>query len=180
MEDTENINYHDARFVDGNGIQQTVRIPVVQDLARLKILPRNFIRNPVAAHPFPPESCFEAIDMGRLRSESDRVMELRKLGGTCMEWGMFMIQNHGLDPRVLEEVEQVVGGFFKLPFEEKKSSVGTHMSTDNLGYGRNFVTSEHMPMDWIDRLAMKAAPAAATDGLRVWPNNPPNFRSLSH
>ncbi|KAL8513807.1 hypothetical protein ACS0TY_013062 [Phlomoides rotata] len=176
MENTEMINYHDARFVDGNGTLQTVRVPVVQDLARLKALPRNFIRNPTAASPFPPDTCFEDIDMRMLRSKSGRVTELRKLGSTCTEWGMFMIRNHGLDPGVLEEVEQVVGGFFNLPFEEKKSSVGTHMSTDNLGYGRNFVRSKDQQFDWIDRLAMKAAPAAATDGLRVWPNNPPNFR----
>ncbi|KAK6143624.1 hypothetical protein DH2020_023972 [Rehmannia glutinosa] len=74
--------------------------------------------------------------------------------------------------------ENVVKGFFELPFEEKKSSVGTYMSTDNMGYGRNFVKSEDQPLDWIDRLAMKAAPEGATDGLCVWPKNPANFRHV--
>lgn len=178
-ENNDEINYHNAKFVNKNGTQQTVLIPVVQDLARVKTLPANFIRNPVAARPLPPGTRFEEIDMGRLRSESDRVVELRKLEQACAEWGMFVIRNHGLDPRVVNDVAEVVGGFFKLPFEEKKSSVGTYMSTDNLGYGRNFVRSGDEPLDWIDRLAMKAAPAGATDGLRVWPNNPPNFRSVS-
>lgn len=117
--------------------------------------------------------------MARLRSGSGspvRVSELRKLARICDEWGMFVIENHGLDRREVEEVERVVKGFFELPFEDKKSSVGTYTSTDNMGYGKNFVKSEDQPLDWIDRLAMKAAPKGATDGLSVWPNNPPNFR----
>ncbi|KAH6767045.1 hypothetical protein C2S52_018028 [Perilla frutescens var. hirtella] len=172
------INYHETKFIDQKGHQQTIKIPVVQDLARLKILPENFIREAVAAHdPFPPAKTeLESIDIGKLRAKSDPT-EIRKLGRVCREWGMFMIQNHGLD-QVLEPVEQVVNKFFDLPFEEKKSSVGTYMSTDNMGYGRNFVKSLHQPLDWIDRLTIKAAPVGATDGLRVWPNNPPNFRPV--
>ncbi|KAK6120998.1 hypothetical protein DH2020_045268 [Rehmannia glutinosa] len=115
--------------------------------------------------------------MAKLRGGSGyRVSELRKLARVSKEWGMFTIENHGLDPWVLEHVKNVVKGFFELPFEEKKSSVGTYMSTDNMGYGRNFVKSEDQPLDWIDRLAMKAAPEGATDGLCVWPKNPANFR----
>ncbi|KAK6143615.1 hypothetical protein DH2020_023963 [Rehmannia glutinosa] len=179
MENTDEvINYHESKFIDQNGLLQTLKIPVVQDLARLKTLPRNFIRNPAATDPIPADTLFEAIDMAKLRGESGRVSELRKLARISKEWGMFTIENHGLDPWVLEHVKNVVKGFFELPFEEKKSSVGTYMSTDNMGYGRNFVKSEDQPLDWIDRLAMKAAPEGATDGLCVWPKNPANFRQV--
>ncbi|XP_057802637.1 protein SRG1-like [Salvia miltiorrhiza] len=176
MENIEKINHHNTKFIDENGQLQTIKIPVVQDLARLKTIPEEFIQNPVAAHPFPSNALLDAIDMAKLRSKSGRVMELRKLGSICGEWGMFTIRNHGLDPRVMEEVEQVVKEFFELPFEEKKSSVGTYMDADNMGYGRNFFKSKLQPLDWIDRLTMRAAPVGSADGLRVWPNNPPNFR----
>lgn len=176
MENIQKINYHETKFIDQNGGVQTTRIPVVQDLARLKTLPENFIQNPVAARPFPTNSSFEAINVSKLRSKSDRATELRKLARICGEWGMFTIRNHGLDPRVLEEMKEVVKKFFELPFEEKKSSVGTYMDVDNMGYGRNFVKTQDQPLDWIDRLTMRAAPVDSTDGLRVWPNNPINFR----
>lgn len=179
MENTQKINYHEAKFIDQNGIPQTVRIPVVQDLARQKTLPGNFIQNPVESHPVPSNTFFEALDVAKLRARLDptgRVLELQKLARISKEWGMFIIENHGLDPRVLEDVKEVVKGFFEMSFEEKKSSVGTYMSADNMGYGRNFVKSEDQPLDWIDRLTMKAAPEGATDGLCVWPLNPANFR----
>lgn len=176
MENIERIHHHDTKFIDQNGHLQTIKIPVVQDLARLKILPVEFIQNPVAAHPFRPHTFFDAIDMANLRTKSGRATELRKLASICGEWGMFTVRNHGLDQRALEEVEQVVKHFFDLPFEDKKSSVGTYTDADNMGYGRNFFKSQHQPLDWIDRLAMKAAPLGSTEGLRVWPDNPPNFR----
>ncbi|KAI8025771.1 Codeine O-demethylase [Camellia lanceoleosa] len=92
--------------------------------------------------------------------------------------GMFLIVNHGIECCVLEDVKDVVKGFFGLSFEEKRESVGTYMDVDNMGYGRNFVKSEDQPLDWIDRLTMKAAPKDATEGLLVWPQKPPNFRQV--
>lgn len=142
MENIEKINYHETEFIDQNGHPQRIRVSVVQDLARLKTVPASFIRNPVVAHPFPSTALFEAIDIAKLRAKTDptgRVEEIRKLGRICREWGMFTIQNHGLDN--VEEVREAVKRFFELPFEEKKSSVGTYMIADNMGYGRNFVKS---------------------------------------
>ncbi|KAG8364188.1 hypothetical protein BUALT_Bualt19G0101000 [Buddleja alternifolia] len=178
MENTSNMNCHESKFTDQNGNEQTIKIPVVQDLARFNNLPRNFIHNPAQTHPIPPNTSFHAIDMAKLRDNTGRVSELEKLARVCREWGMFIIENHGLDPRVVEDVKRVVKGFFELPFEEKKSSVGTYMNADNMGYGRLLARSADQPVDWIDRLTMKAAPKGATDGLNVWPNNPSNFRSV--
>ncbi|KAG8364187.1 hypothetical protein BUALT_Bualt19G0100900 [Buddleja alternifolia] len=178
MENTSNINYHESKFMDQNGTAQTIKVPVVQELARLNNLPSIFIHKPAQTHPIPPNTSFEPIDMAQLRDNTGRVIELEKLARVSREWGMFIIENHGLDPWVVDDVKKVVKGFFELPFEEKKSSVGTYMSTDNLGYGRSFVKSADQRLDWIDRLAMKAAPKGSTDGLWVWPNNPANFRPV--
>ncbi|KAL1809559.1 hypothetical protein ACET3Z_026549 [Daucus carota] len=68
-------------------------------------------------------------------------------------------------------------GFFGLSFEEKKKSVGSFMSVDNMGYGRNFVRSENQPLDWIDRMTMVASPVD-DENLRVWPKKPHNFREV--
>lgn len=77
-------------------------------------------------------------------------------------------------------VKEVVKKFFDMSFEEKKNSVGTYGSIDNMGYGRNFVNPQNQPVDWIDRLTMKAAPKGSTNGLNVWPQKPRNFRYEKH
>ncbi|KAH0977805.1 hypothetical protein GBA52_027524 [Prunus armeniaca] len=90
--------------------------------------------------------------------------------GRASKWGKSLghVRNQG--PRctwsVLQGVRDVVKEFFGL----------SYVSVDNMGYGRNFVKSEDQPLDWIDRVTMKAAPAGATQGLHVWPQRPAIFR----
>ncbi|XP_052192060.1 probable 2-oxoglutarate/Fe(II)-dependent dioxygenase [Diospyros lotus] len=177
--------FHEAKFVDQNGHLRATRIPVVQELALrgVKDLPKRFIKDvPPCVRQHAEPKTLPSIDVGKLRTlplESEaRARELEKLAAAAAEWGMFVIENHGLESSVLDGVKDVVKGFFGLSFEEKRASVGTYMDPDNMGYGRNFVKSEEQPLDWVDRLTMKAAPAEASRGLRVWPENPPNFRKV--
>ncbi|KAL8117129.1 protein SRG1-like [Apium graveolens] len=175
--------FHEAKYTDQNGVLQTTKIPVVQELARKGItnLPERFISLPqgqqkcsVTAHVSLP-----TIDLLKLRNESSpsRNEELGKVAGAAKEWGMFLVSNHGVHDSVLDSVKDVVRGFFGLSFEEKKNSVGSYMSTDNMGYGRNFVRSENQALDWIDRMSMVAFPV--DDGnLHVWPKKPHNFREV--
>ncbi|OWM79157.1 hypothetical protein CDL15_Pgr003328 [Punica granatum] len=114
------------------------------------------------------------IDMIKVRAGSAE--ELAKLAKGAKEQGMFLIKEHGIGSAVLDEVKCVVQEFFGLSFEDKKMCVGSYASADNLGYGRNFVKSDDQILEWIDRLAVKALPKGATDGLHVWPQTPANFR----
>lgn len=116
----------------------------------------------------------QTIDLSKVRDGSAE--EQARLARCAKEQGMFLIKGHGMDCSVLDEVKAVVKEFFGLSFGEKKSSVGSYTSTDNMGYGRNFVKSEDQPLDWIDRLAIKALPKGAAEGLKVWPQKPVNFR----
>ncbi|XP_041010650.1 1-aminocyclopropane-1-carboxylate oxidase 1-like [Juglans microcarpa x Juglans regia] len=177
--------FHQASFNDQKGRLRISRVPVVQELARqgLHYLPDKFIKlrpdqptTPSLVHEF---NTFPSINMAKLRLGSEpegRAHELAKLASGAQEWGMFLITDHGMPADVLHDVKDVVKGFFGLSFEEKKASVGSYASVDNMGYGRNFVKSEDQPLDWIDRLTMKAAPEGATEGLHVWPQKPNNFR----
>ncbi|KAL3538788.1 hypothetical protein ACH5RR_002154 [Cinchona calisaya] len=174
---------HEAKFIDQNGVIKITRIPVVQELARQRLdyLPERFIRGAPANSPIAQFSePIPAIDMRKIQLECDhlegRARELAKLADAAKEWGMFLIKNHGIEPKILDDLKDVVKGFFGLSFQEKKASVGSYVSVDNMGYGRNYVKSEDQSVDWIDRLTMKAAPKDATLGLHVWPQNPPNFR----
>ncbi|KAM5549678.1 2-oxoglutarate-dependent dioxygenase 11 [Rosa sericea] len=180
---TENNYFHEASYIDQAGQSRTTRVPVVQELARqgLKHLPERFValqpehdqNSALSSHhvsePLP------SINMTKLRG-NDRAEELAKLLTGAKTWGMVVVEGHGVAESVLHGVRDVVKEFFGLSFEEKKASVGSYVSVDNMGYGRNFVKSEDQPLDWIDRVTVKAAPAGATEGLHVWPQRPANFR----
>lgn len=174
--------FHEATIMGQDGIPRTVRVPVVQELARqgLKFLPELFIK---ARNPSQEANItlpmFPSINMAKLGQQAEpgvRAQELAQLASCAKEWGMFLVTDHGIHPSVVHGVKDVVQGFFRLPLEEKRASVGSYASIDNMGYGRNFVKSEDQPLDWIDRLAMKAAPKGVDEGLLVWPQKPPNFR----
>ncbi|KAL5857687.1 hypothetical protein ACOSQ3_005145 [Xanthoceras sorbifolium] len=183
-------SFHEASFIDQNGHPRISRVPVVQELARqgLNHLPERFII-PNHKDPIEPSSIVQRhvsttlplISVAKLRPGSEqegRVQELAKLSNCVREWGLFLITEHGIGSAVLHAVKDVVKGFFGLSFEEKKQSVRSYASIDNMGYGRNFVKSEYQPLDWIDRLTMKAAPKGGDKGLNVWPQTPPNFRQV--
>ncbi|KAL6270648.1 hypothetical protein ACE6H2_027559 [Prunus campanulata] len=188
MESSDNF-FHEASYLDQEGQFRTSKVPVVQEIARrgIKHLPKRFARvHP--QHDHDPVTSFLAddvseflpsISMANLRARfkpEDRAQELAKLANGARAWGMFVIKDHGVPWSVLQGVRDVVKEFFGLSFEEKKASVGSYVNVDNMGYGRNFVKSEDQPLDWIDRVTMKAAPAGATQGLHVWPQRPANFR----
>lgn len=175
--------FHEANFIDNNGSLKIIRLPVVQELARQGLETLSDVFS--IALPDPSLSSKElafipAIDVAKLRVGSEpkaRAEELAKLASGAKEWGLFLIKNHGIEESLLDEVEGVSKGFFELSFEEKKASVGTYMSKDNMGYGRNFMeANDHQMVDWVDRLTMKAAPKEADGGLNVWPKTPANFR----
>nr|GEU57789.1 protein SRG1-like [Tanacetum cinerariifolium] len=175
-------HFHEATFINQNGELQTSKIPVVQELAREGLtnqFPKRFITLPQRGQlndtvilETPP-----VIDIANLKHNDTRKMELQKLAEAAKEWGVFLIKNHGVDDTVLDDVKDVVKGFFSLSFEEKKVNVGTYRSVDNMGYGKSHVKSEDQPLDWVDRLTIKAAPVdESTNHLRVWPRKPTNFR----
>ena len=64
--------------------------------------------------------------------------------------------------------------FFKQPLEEKKVY---SMEPGNLeGYGQHFVVSENQKLDWADMFYIMLRPSDSRN-LRLWPSNPPSFRS---
>lgn len=175
--------FHEVKYIDQNGLVQTTRVPVVQELARkgLNHMHERFISQDPPLTPASNDRVekfsLPTIDVLKLRVESSRAEELAKLASCAKEWGMFLIKNHGVHNLVLDNVKDVVKGFYGLSFEEKKESVGSYLSADNMGYGRNYVKSQDQRLDWIDRMTMVAAPPVDDDQLQVWPKRPANFRS---
>ncbi|XP_021717142.1 probable 2-oxoglutarate/Fe(II)-dependent dioxygenase [Chenopodium quinoa] len=178
-------SFHEASIVSQDGSLRVLRVPVVQELSRhgVQDVPKMFLRPPSdtlsTAISCLPEN-FPSISMAKLRASEveERKNEQQKLADGLREYGMVLVREHGIPFSLLSAAKEVIKGFFKLSFEEKKRSVGTYASVDNMGYGRNFVKSDDKPLDWIDRLTMKVAPKESTQGLNVWPQKPANFREV--
>ncbi|XP_028770423.1 S-norcoclaurine synthase 1 [Neltuma alba] len=178
----ENSCYHQTSFLDEKGRLRTVKVPVVQELARqgLKHLPDRFKRPDSTAFAHHVFEEIPSVNLATLKEGSEsmvRAEELAKLADAARGLGVFLIVDHGVPLEVVDGARDVVKSFFKLPFPEKKACVGTYSEIDNMGYGRNFVKSEDQALDWIDRLTFRVAPPLEDDeGLRVWPLKPTNFR----
>lgn len=184
---------HQVTFIDQDGHQKTSTVPVVQELVRqgLTHLPERFICGHSKKNPTDDDShgsdvspkALPLINVAKLKAKSSdpegRAQELAKLASGVRDWGLCLITEHGISSCVLHGVKDVVKSFFGLSFEEKKQTVGSYGKIDNMGYGRNFVKSEDQPLDWIDRLTMKAAPVGGDEGLNVWPQKPANFRQVT-
>lgn len=178
-------SFHEATIYNQDGSIRTLKVPVVQELARhgFREVPKMFLRPPLdtlnTTISYLSED-FPSISMEKLRVDKveERKKELQKLANGFKEWGMVLVSDHGIPYNLLSGVKDVIKGFFGLSFEEKKRCVGTYTTVDNMGYGRNFIKSDDKPLDWIDRLTMKVSPKESTDGLNVWPKKPANFREV--
>ncbi|XP_021717086.1 1-aminocyclopropane-1-carboxylate oxidase-like [Chenopodium quinoa] len=175
--------FHEASILSPDGSIKFLRVPVVQELVRhgVQNVPKVFLRPPLdtlnTAITCVPEN-FPSVSVATLRGKDveERNNELQKLAAGLEEFGMVLVSDHGIP---LSGVKEVIKGFFKLSFEEKKKNVGTYASLDNMGYGRNFVTKTHdKPLDWIDRLTMKISPKESTHALNVWPRKPADFKEV--
>ncbi|CAB4321034.1 unnamed protein product [Prunus armeniaca] len=158
MERSDNF-LHEASYLDQEGQFRTSRVPVVQEIARRIAELNTCLRGLVPT----VNKYGQLTGPVQTRGPSPRA-------GRASKWGKSLghVRNQG--PRctwsVFQGVRDVVKEFFGL----------SYVSVDNMGYGRNFVKSEDQPLDWIDRVTMKAAPAGATQGLHVWPQRPAIFR----
>ncbi|XP_034697264.1 uncharacterized protein LOC117923131 [Vitis riparia] len=78
------------------------------------------------------------------------------LHSTCKEWGFFQLVNHGVSSSLVEKLKSEIGGFYKLPLEERmkyKMRPG-----DVEGYGHLPIRSEDQKLDWGDRFYMTTNP----------------------
>lgn len=80
-----------------------------------------------------------------------------------------------MEDSFLDEVHGVTNEFFSLPMEEKMKCARPKDDID--GYGNDSVFSEKQTLDWNDRLYLNVKPETQRK-LKVWPQNPKNFRYL--
>lgn len=123
---------------------------------------------PLAPIPIIDISCF--LSPTSLEQEET---ELAKLRSALATWGCFQAVNHGISSSFIENVREVVQGFFQLPVEEKRKSSRKPGSSE--GYGTDAVVSENQVLDWCDRFSLRIFPENQRNP-SFWPENPSGFR----
>uniref|UniRef100_A0A0D6QVN6 Fe2OG dioxygenase domain-containing protein n=1 Tax=Araucaria cunninghamii TaxID=56994 RepID=A0A0D6QVN6_ARACU len=167
--------------------RKTISIPVVQELAAKDPhdLPQRYVRS----HDERPPSLTTAvttgkysstvptIDMSPLLSQDDghpcRQQAMDKLAKSCQEWGFFQVVNHGIPASLMEQMKEVVRGFFQLPVEEKLK----YGIQEREGYGQAFVISDDQKLDWSDMVYLFTLPPEARN-MDFWPTRPEDFRKI--
>ncbi|KAF4349809.1 jasmonate-induced oxygenase 4 [Cannabis sativa] len=114
------------------------------------------------------------VDIGLLATSAQ---ELQKLNSALTNFGCFQGINHGMSLEYLNQVREITKEFFHLPLEEKQKYL--REENDIEGYGNDMVLSDQQKIDWSDRLYLVIYPEDQRK-LKHWPENPKNFRSMTH
>ncbi|XP_027189051.1 probable 2-oxoglutarate-dependent dioxygenase SLC1 isoform X2 [Cicer arietinum] len=102
----------------------------------------------------------------------NRHQVLQALANACQRYRFFQVVNHGISEDVMNNMMDVSGRFFDLPFEER----GKYMTADMraaVRYGTNFSQTKDRVFCWRDFLKLLCHPLP--DFLPHWPDSPVNF-----
>ncbi|XP_021899983.1 LOW QUALITY PROTEIN: protein DMR6-LIKE OXYGENASE 2-like [Carica papaya] len=97
---------------------------------------------------------------------------IEDLAKACRDWGFFMVTNHGVEERLMEEMIEACKGFFNLSEEEKQEYAGKHV-LDTIRCGTSMNVSVDQVLFWRDYLKIFVHPQFNS------PNKPPNFREIA-
>ncbi|KAI3894458.1 hypothetical protein MKW92_046230 [Papaver armeniacum] len=115
------------------------------------------------------------IDYNLLTSGSpeQRSLIIENLRSACLEWGFFMVINHGVPQSLINEMMNLCLGFFDLSPDEKSDYVGKHV-LNPIRCGTSFNTSVEKINFWRDYLKILVHPEFHA------PLKPHAFRDISY
>ncbi|KAF6163350.1 hypothetical protein GIB67_025214 [Kingdonia uniflora] len=106
-----------------------------------------------------------------------RESAVHDIASACVEWGFFLqIVNHGVKASLMKEMLRVADGFFSLTCEEKMKYASNNVM-DPVRYGTSLNTSAPHQLHWRDYLRHFGHPLE--NSYHLWPENPPNYRSVA-
>ncbi|KAH9605048.1 hypothetical protein KSS87_001268 [Heliosperma pusillum] len=154
--------------------------PLVQQIAERNQVPDEYIHKTEFDKAIDSPKLWKdtlLIDFSLLSSSSPTTAqaELTKLRFALSNWGCFMLVNHGIDKKLLDDVIGVTKEFFELPIEEKMKC-----STNDIlqGYDTDAVCQGKLTTNWNDRLFLAVYPHKEVN-LLFWPEQPRDFREVT-
>ncbi|KAL2339622.1 hypothetical protein Fmac_007562 [Flemingia macrophylla] len=96
------------------------------------------------------EASIPVIDFSLLSSHHPQVHANIKhqLGKACAEWGFFMLTNHGIPEKLMEEMMNKSREFHDLPIEEKEGQINQKREVRKTYYRKRIVWKDNTMMGW--------------------------------
>lgn len=96
---------------------------------------------------------------------------IEKIGKACKEWGVFLISNHGIEQKLLDQLSSQIDRLFALPAEVKLKVAKTegHMS----GYGGISSSRFFSKFPWSEGFSIASSPLDHAQIL--WPDDYSSF-----
>lgn len=114
------------------------------------------------------------IDLSRLKQNPvQRSPVVESIGNACRRFGFFQVINHGICQSILDEALCSAFEFFNLPAKEKARFMSTDVH-EPVRYGTSLKDGVEKVQYW--RLFLKHYAHPLADWIKLWPNNPPNYR----
>ncbi|XP_039144557.1 protein DMR6-LIKE OXYGENASE 1-like [Dioscorea cayenensis subsp. rotundata] len=101
----------------------------------------------------------------------ERAEVIHHLCMACSEWGFFMVVNHGIPKRLMDETLDAFENFFNQNEEDKNEYLGKHV-LDPIRFGTSFNTSVDKTRYWRDYLKVFVNPEFHS------PAKPSGFRNI--
>ncbi|XP_028806771.1 flavanone 3-dioxygenase 2-like [Neltuma alba] len=120
-------------------------------------------------------SSIPVIDFSLLTSADPQLHAnaVSRLGNACSEWGFFMLTNHGITEKLMEEVMSKAHEFHNLPVEEKKEFADKGPLAP-IRHGTSFHPQAEKVHYWRDYLKVITLPEFN------FPHKPPGFKEVAY
>nr|GMD01510.1 leucoanthocyanidin dioxygenase-like [Ipomoea batatas] len=117
------------------------------------------------------------IDLNNLFSGDGAVRRetCEMISGACREWGFFQVINHGVDLKLMGDMQEAWREFFHLPLEEKQRYANSPTTYE--GYGSRLGVVKEAKLDWSDYFFLHFLPEPLKDPSK-WPRLPVSCREL--
>jgi gibberellin 3beta-dioxygenase len=96
---------------------------------------------------------------------------IEKVGKACEEWGVFLISNHGIEPKLLDEFGLQISRLFALPTEVKLQVAKTDGRMS--GYGGISASNFFTKFTWSEGFSITGSPLDYAQ--KFWPDDYSSF-----
>lgn len=141
----------------------------------LNELPAKFIR---PAHERPENTKpLEGLSVPVISLAKPRDVLVKEIYEAATEWGVFLLENHGIPPPLIAKLQEVGSEFFKQPPEEKEKYANDPSSGKFEGYGTKMTKNHDEKVEWVDYFFHLMSPTSKVN-YQIWPQVPSSYRYI--
>ncbi|XP_060174392.1 2-oxoglutarate-dependent dioxygenase 21, chloroplastic-like [Lycium barbarum] len=114
------------------------------------------------------------VDLAGMNDDSERrSIIIQDIAEACRRNGFFQVINHGISQEILDAAISAAFGFFDLPTEDKEKFMSNDVFKP-VRYGTSLRDGEDKVQFW--RVFLKHYANPLSDWIKLWPQNPPDYR----